>query len=147
MRIRTAAVALAAAATITLTGCSSSGSSGDDTTPAATTAAAKAAAGDDGKAALTAAVRAYSDAYFKPDADAAGKLLSARCRTQISADVYKATLDQATATYGHQAIASVTVDSLAGDMARVTYTYSVPALDQRDQPWVREAGAWHYDAC
>lgn len=146
MRIRTITAAAAIAAAVTLTGCSSSSSDGT-ATPSSTAPAATKAAADNGKAALTAAVRAYSDAYFKPDSHAAGALLSDRCRAQISADVYDATLTQAVATYGHQAISTITVDSLSGDMARVTYTYTVPALDQHAQPWVREAGAWHYDAC
>lgn len=149
MRIRTtAATLLAVAATVTITGCSSS--SGDpDTAPAAATATSTkaAAAQDDGKAALEAAVKAYSSAYFKPDADAGRALLSARCQQQISADDYRAALDQAIATYGHQVISTVTVDSITADMARVTYTYSVPALDQHGQLWVHEGGAWRYDAC
>ncbi|MFI0897757.1 hypothetical protein [Streptomyces sp. NPDC020983] len=151
MRIRTVAVALAAAATITLTGCSSGSSSNDDTAdePSGTTApaATTAAVSDSSDGSLAAAVTAYSDAYFKPDAAAALALLSARCRAQVTAEAYRAELDQATATYGHQRVKAVTVDRLSGDMALVSYTYDVPALDQHGQPWAREHGAWHYDAC
>lgn len=149
MRIRTTSIALTAAAVAVLAGCSSSGSSDAPatTTTAASGQAAATAAVDDGKDALTAAVKAYSAAYFKPDAVAASKLLSDRCRAQISAAVYAAELKRAAATYGHQDVQAVTVDQISGDMARVTYTYSVPALTQTGQPWVREGGAWHYDAC
>ncbi|RKT02180.1 hypothetical protein BX286_0045 [Streptomyces sp. 3211.6] len=33
------------------------------------------------------------------------------------------------------------VDQLAGGMARVSYTFAVPELNQARQPWTREAGA------
>jgi hypothetical protein len=150
MRIRTTAV-MAAAAVAVLAGCSSSGSSSDDATAPATTASsgqtAAPAAADDGEAALTAAVKAYSAAYFKPDPGAGYRLLSARCQRQTTADVYGAEVRAAVATYGHQQVQAVTVDQIGGDMARVTYTYTVPALTQTGQPWVREGGAWRYDAC
>jgi hypothetical protein len=150
MRIRTTSIALTAAAVAVLAGCSSSGSSDDapaTTTTAASGQTATPAAADDGKAALTAAVRAYSGAYFTPDTAAAYALLSARCQQQTTADVYDAEVRAAVATYGHQAVQTVTVDQIGGDMARVTYTYTVPALTQTGQPWVRETGTWHYDAC
>jgi hypothetical protein len=151
MRIRTTATALAVLAALALAGCSSSGS--DDDAPAAPgtaaatgrPAAGKAASSD--KDALTAAVKAYSAAYFKPDPDAGYALLSKRCRAQIGSEAYRTALTQAVSTYGHQAVKAVTVDSLSGDMARVSYTYSVPALNQQGQPWVREGNAWRYDAC
>jgi hypothetical protein len=152
MRIRTTATALAVLAALTLAGCSSSSSGSDDDAPAPGTAAAtgrpaagKAASSD--KDALTAAVKAYSAAYFKPDPDAGYALLSKRCRAQIGSEAYRTALTQAVSTYGHQAVKSVTVDSLAGDMARVSYTYGVPALNQKGQPWVREGGDWRYDSC
>lgn len=149
MRIRTTAV-MAAAAVAVLAGCSSSGSSDDATAPATTASSgqtAAPAAADDGTAALTAAVHAYSDAYFKPDPAAGYRLLSARCQQTTTAAAYGAALRAAVAAYGHQDVQAVTVDQIGGDMARVTYTYTVPALTQTGQPWVREDGAWHYDAC
>lgn len=147
MRIRTTAV-MATAAVAVLAGCSSGsgGKAAPDTTASSGQTAAPAAA-DDGTAALTAAVHAYSDAYFKPDPDAGYRLLSARCQQTTTATAYGATLRAAVAAYGHQDVQAVTVDQIGGDMARVTYTYTVPALTQTGQPWVREDGAWHYDAC
>jgi hypothetical protein len=151
MTIRTTSAAFVLLAAVTLAGCSSSDGSDDTPPPApkAPTASGKAstAAPTDGKAALVAAVKAYSAAYFKPDAAAGHALLSARCQAKISSEDYRAALDQAIATYGHQDVKTVAVDSITTDMARVTYTYSVPALDQHGQIWIREGGAWRYDAC
>lgn len=156
MHIRRTAAALAAGAAL-LTGCSSGGGHDDaESTPRATSAAPTVttaaatgtpqATGDD-RAALTAAVRAYSAAYFKPDPAAAGALLSERCRAQSSAAAYRAALARAVAAYGHQQVKTVTVDRLSAPLALVSYTYSVPVLDQHGQPWVLEGGAWRYDAC
>lgn len=150
MRIRTTAAALAAVAAITLSGCSSSGS--DSATPGSPAAAtsdhpAATQAADDGHAALTAAVKAYSTAYFKPDTDAAYALLSARCRAASPQAVYASVVTATAKAYGHQAIKTLTVDQISGDLARVTYTYAVPKLNQTGQPWTREGGTWRYDAC
>lgn len=148
MRIRTTAIAAAAAAVVVLAGCSSgSGGKASPDMSASSGQAAAPAAADDGKSALTAAVRAYSAAYFKPDPDAGYRLMSARCQQTTTVTAYGATLRAAVAAYGHQDVQAVTVDQIGGDMARVTYTYTVPALTQTGQPWVREDGAWHYDAC
>lgn len=141
MRTRFVPVALASAVVLAAAGCSSGSSSHNDATAAPTTASTSA---DD---ALTAAVRAYSAAYFKPDPAAGYALLSARCQTRVSAAAYGTEVEGAVATYGHQQVQDVTVDQLSGDLARVSYTYTVPALDQSGQPWAREGGAWRYDAC
>lgn len=140
---------LTATTAVALAACGSSGSSSDK--PAATTAAGPApaaatATAQDG-AALEQAVRAYSDAYFKPDPHAAYALLSARCQGQTPEATYSAVITTTAAAYGHQTITTLHVDQLSGDMGRVTYTYTVPKLNQVQQPWTREGGAWHYDAC
>jgi hypothetical protein len=36
---------------------------------------------------------------------------------------------------------------ISSDLARATYTYDVPALNQTKEPWVREGGAWKEDDC
>ncbi|SNY69354.1 hypothetical protein [Paractinoplanes atraurantiacus] len=36
---------------------------------------------------------------------------------------------------------------VTGDLARVTYTYSVKAINQESEPWTREGGDWHQDDC
>jgi hypothetical protein len=158
MRTPTIALTLAAAA-LALTACSSSGttaaaqpstqassalSSPQPSAPAPSSAAPKM---DPARAALETAVRAYSTAYFKPDPDAAYALLSKRCAGAVSQAVYAAVVKGAAKDYGQQAIKTLTVDQLSGSMARVSYTYAVPKLDQNGQPWVREGGSWRYDAC
>ncbi|MER5482932.1 hypothetical protein ABT024_06910 [Streptomyces sp. NPDC002812] len=148
-RHRTAAALTAAAAVLALTGCSSlkSEPKTDPLTSSAPTAAPSPKV-DPARAELDKAVRAYSAAYFKPDGAAAYAALSARCQTKAGdADVFAIVVDTAAKGYGKQEIQTLTIDQLAGDMARVSYTYAVPKLDQKSQPWAREGGAWKYDGC
>lgn len=147
-RHHTTAALLAAAAVLALTGCSSDPK--PDPKPAASDAptAAPSPKADPERANLDAAVRAYSAAYFKPDGKAAYAALSKRCQDKAGdADVFAVIVDSAAKAYGKQEIQTLTIDQLAGDMARVTYTYAVPKLDQKSQPWAREAGTWKYDGC
>ncbi|WP_330262012.1 hypothetical protein [Streptomyces sp. NBC_00539] len=93
-------------------------------------------------------VRAYSGHYFAGNGAAAYEFLSQRCTTKVGgADVFIAIVQSSAKAYGPQEIQTLTIDQLVGDMARVSYTYSVPKLNQQAQPWVREAGAWRYDGC
>lgn len=150
MNTRTAAAVLAGLLLTTLTACGSSDDDAATTTPStvatdtATSAAEKPA---DDAAALQAAVRAYSNAYFKPDADAAYSALSKRCQGKTDKVMFASAVEAGAASYGQQSITNLTVDQQSGDLARVTYTYSVPKLNQAQQPWARENGQWHYDAC
>jgi len=146
MRTHTAAVLLAAAA-IVLTGCSSEPK--PDAKPVTDpSTSAQAPKVDPERANLDKAVRAYSAAYFKPDGKAAYTALSKRCQAKAGdADIFAGIVDTAAKAYGKQEIQTLTIDQLAGDLARVSYTYSVPKLNQSGQPWVREAGTWKYDGC
>jgi hypothetical protein len=151
MRIRTTATALAVLAALALAGCSSSGS--DDDAPAAPgtaaatgrPAAGKAASSD--KDALTAAVKAYITAFFKPDAEGVIALLSTRCAAGHSVPEMKQILAASMLTYGTPTVKSIEVNSLSGDRAKATVHYVKPPMPETPQSWVREAGAWHYDAC
>ncbi|MEV6569941.1 hypothetical protein [Streptomyces sp. NPDC051577] len=140
-------IALAAAA-LALTGCSSTTSEPKADAKPASSPAAAAPKEDPARADLEAAVRAYSAAYFKPDGKAAHAALSKRCQAKAGPpELFATIVDNAAKAYGKQEIQSLTVDQLAGDMARVSYTYSVPKLNQTGQPWVKEGGAWKYDGC
>lgn len=99
------------------------------------------------KAALEKAVRKYTAAYFKPDADTGYAMVSARCKETMPREGFEALLERASGDYGEQDVKRFAVDQLSGDMARVTYGVGLPLFDQKQQPWVREAGAWHFDAC
>lgn len=101
----------------------------------------------DDSAALRRAVNAYSVAYLSGDAGGAYSLLSMRCQARITQAQMTTATTAAKATYGQQPIKSLRVDALAGDLARVTYTYSVPAINQSKEPWVREGGQWREDDC
>ncbi|MBT2449468.1 hypothetical protein J7F03_20725 [Streptomyces sp. ISL-43] len=147
MRTHHTITALAAAGLLALTGCSSS-----DPKPAPVDAPAPTSSPspkvDPARVDLEKAVRAYSAAYFKPDGAAAYAALSKRCQDKAGdADVFTIIVDTAAKAYGKQEIQTLTIDQLAGDLARVSYTYSVPKLNQTSQPWAREAGTWKYDGC
>jgi hypothetical protein len=86
-------------------------------------------------ASLEAAVRAYSAAYLGGDGYGAWALLSQRCQMKM-----------AEVEYGSAILESLT-GTVNGNQGRATYTYSDPAINQQNQPWVFEAGDWHYDHC
>ncbi len=96
---------------------------------------------------LQLAVRRYTAAYFQGASDVAYEALSKRCQGTITAAAYSAVADRANADYGAQTVKEVTVDQQAGNLARVSYTVSLPKFDQQGQAWVREGGNWKYDAC
>ncbi|MFD6968367.1 hypothetical protein [Streptomyces sp. NPDC059949] len=148
-RHHTAATLLAAAALIALTACSTPADKPTPADPApAASPTAAAPTADPARADLEKAVRAYSAAYFKPDGATAYATLSKRCQGKAGdAELFAGIVDTAAKAYGKQEIQTLTIDQLAGDMARVSYTYSVPKLNQTSQPWAREGGAWKYDGC
>ncbi|MEV7793408.1 nuclear transport factor 2 family protein [Streptomyces sp. NPDC087512] len=141
---------LAAALLLAVTGCSSSDDGGsDDAAPTSSSPSegrATVTVPDD--ADLVQAVKAYTDAYFKGDADAAHSMLSDRCKEKYPQEVYGPIIEQAAADYGDGHPATDVQADVSGDMARVTYkVQGLPKFDQAQQPWTREGGAWKYDAC
>ncbi|MFG2976286.1 hypothetical protein ACGFYY_25300 [Streptomyces sp. NPDC048331] len=148
-RHHTTAALATAAALLALTACTNANSDPKPAEPAASSSPTAAAPkADPARADLEKAVRAYSAAYFKPDGAAAYTALSKRCAAKAGdADIFAGIVDTAAKAYGKQEIQTLAVDQLAGDMARVTYTYSVPKLNQTGQPWAREGGVWKYDGC
>ncbi|WP_230205343.1 hypothetical protein [Parafrankia elaeagni] len=99
------------------------------------------------KPGLEAAVRAYSQAYLGGQGSAAYGLLSQRCQARISVADMEALTAAAQEQYGPESITTLTVNTLAGTLARVSYPYPDPAINQREEPWVFENGAWHQDDC
>jgi hypothetical protein len=94
------------------------------------------------------AVQAYSDAYLTGHAAAAYKILSPRCKAQLSRTVYWGIVSAAKARYGRALDFDTYTSTVHGDTATVTYTYSsAPEIDQTDQPWTYLNGAWRYDNC
>lgn len=102
---------------------------------------------DDESAAIREAAQAYSDAYLTGDADAAYGLLSQRCQDRMPADQFGAVVQAAKAQYG-SALDFKSFDAdVNGDQARVTYTYDTAAINQDQEPWVKESGEWREDDC
>jgi hypothetical protein len=153
MRIRTTATALAVLAALTLAGCSSSSGGSDDDAPAAPGTAAATGRPAAGKAggsdrdALTAAVADYTAKLFAGDPSGYDDL-SARCKQQMTHDAWTQLAKEGHQQYGSQKATGITVDQLSGNLARVSYGAGhIPQFDRKAQPWVREGGAWRWDAC
>ncbi|MBB5802045.1 hypothetical protein F4560_001813 [Saccharothrix ecbatanensis] len=96
---------------------------------------------------LEAQVRAYSAAFLGGRGGEAYDLLSQRCRERHTRVDFVQMVELAGRRYGPLDVRTLTVDQAAGDMARVTYTFAKPELDQRGEPWVRESGTWRVDDC
>ncbi|MCX5197214.1 hypothetical protein OOK31_25505 [Streptomyces sp. NBC_00249] len=158
MRTHHTAITLAAAGLLALTACdsdttatpgpSASWSRGTSTSQPDAPAPSGSSQVAAGAADLERVVRAYSGAYFAGDGPTAYAFLSERCTAKAGDEAVFTTIAEANAKdYGPQEIKTLTVDQLAGDMARVSYTYAVPKLNQSGQPWTREDRAWKYDGC
>ncbi len=99
------------------------------------------------KADLEESVRTYTRALFSGDA-AGYDTLSARCKKTMTKASWTAVAKGARQQYGEQKATSVRVDQLSGDLARVSYgAGDIPQFERDSQPWVREGGAWRWDAC
>jgi hypothetical protein len=92
------------------------------------------------------AVRSYTAAFLSGDGEKAADMLSARCDTPTMHGAVVAASANAAALYGQAKLVSVQ-PAVDGDRATVTYRFDQPAIDQENQPWVWEAGAWRYDKC
>ena len=95
---------------------------------------------------LEEAVRAYTVAFLDGDDEAAYALLSERCHGEIASAVFKEIVDQAEAIYGGETITTYS-ESVNGNTATVTYELTDPALNQTNERWVLENGAWLNDDC
>jgi hypothetical protein len=96
---------------------------------------------------LQQAVQGYSDAFLGAQPVEAYEYFSARCTVRVSLSYFTGIVIAAEETYGAP-LAIRTYDAeVAGDFARVTYTYDLPALSQMREPWSRENGVWKLDDC
>jgi hypothetical protein len=96
---------------------------------------------------LRLAVQGYSDGFLGGDPTVAYQYFSARCKEKVSLSYFTGIVAAAKTTYGN-VLPIVSYDAqVSGDLARVTYTYDVGALNQEAEPWVREEGLWKTDDC
>ena len=148
MRTR-ATITLAAALLLPLTACSSSDDGAAEPGSSATSEQQPSTTPTPADAAeLTAAVQAYTAAYFKGDTDKAYGALTDRCQGKVTPEAYGAVVKKFAADYGPDHPATDVQADVSGSLARVTYKVKgLPKLDQKQQPWAREGGAWKYDAC
>lgn len=101
----------------------------------------------DERARLEESVRSYSAAYLGGRPESAYALLSARCRDRLSLAELTAATTAAQRLYGGARMTALEVETLEGSLARVTYHYDNPALDQQAEPWTKEDGQWRQDDC
>jgi hypothetical protein len=145
---RTLAVGLVALLSgLTACGGSNSPTATPTQTPFTIPPVATSPAGSSEREALEEAIRDYSEAYLGGDAERAWGLLSERCKQRITLDDMRSLVDQAEELYGDAELTEIRVVDLSGDLARATYRFSEPELDQLKEPWVREGGQWHVDDC
>ena len=95
---------------------------------------------------LEEAVRAYTVAYLGGDDQAAYALLSERCHGEMASADFKNIVDGAEAIYGGETITTYR-ESVNGNTSTVTYELTDPALNQTNERWVLENGAWLNDDC
>lgn len=99
------------------------------------------------EAELRQAVVAYSDAFLDAKPTVGYELFSARCKERVTLSEFTGMLTAAKQMYGKAMPIKTFEAQISGDLARVTYTYDVPALNQNKEPWVREDGKWKQDDC
>ncbi|MDT0571475.1 hypothetical protein RM704_29120 [Streptomyces sp. DSM 3412] len=158
--MHTRATVLLIAALVTLTACTSDDEPGDhaDGTPSAgarqpSATPSRTATSEADTAGLEAAVRAYTAAYFANEPDTTFGMLSTRCRkhiTRAGMAVLTERAEQTERAIGDSEPKDVKrfeVDEISDDSARVSYGVGLPKFDQKQEPWIREAGAWRYDDC
>jgi hypothetical protein len=93
------------------------------------------------------AVQGYSDAFLGGEPVQAYEYFSSRCEERTSLSYFTGIVTAAEGLYGAALPIRDYSAEISGDLARVTYTYDVPALDQTREPWSRESGAWKLDDC
>jgi hypothetical protein len=133
--------------TVALTACSSGSDDADK--PASDSSPAEAKGDEKGAdtAALETSVRAYTKALFGGDGPTGYKLLSDRCKKEMTPAEFQTMSDQGHNDYGPLEIKTISVDQISGDLARVSYGVGVPQFERKAQPWTREDGTWRWDAC
>lgn len=99
------------------------------------------------QAAAESAARAYASAFIAGDSDSAFDMLSRRCRDRVSSDELAAAVAAVALSYGDATLEQVTVTLTGNNVARVSSRFDQPDLDQVDEPWVFEDGAWHNADC
>lgn len=96
---------------------------------------------------LKKSVQGYSDAFLAGKADPAYRLLSARCQKKWTSSQFGALVTTAGNTYGAALPLESFSAKISGDIALVSYTYILPALNQEREPWLLESGGWKNDDC
>jgi hypothetical protein len=92
-------------------------------------------------------VQAYSDGYLADEPVEVYNRLSNRCKQRMPLSSFTRLSVAANQLYGGPLPIQTFKANIQGNLARATYTYRVPAINQTQEPWVREHGQWHQDDC
>jgi hypothetical protein len=95
---------------------------------------------------LESVVRAYTVSYLGGDGKAAYALVSERCKGEMGSTQFERIADQAHALYGRESIVSYK-ESIKGASATATYKLTDSTLNQTNERWLVERGAWVNDDC
>lgn len=104
------------------------------------------ATGSDDETALREAVQGYSDTFLTGDIRGYD-YFSERCQARRTKEEFGEILAMAKSTYGAALPIRTFEAEIESTMARVTYTYDLPAINQDREPWVKEDGQWRQDDC
>jgi len=130
-----------------VTGCAAASSGGFSPLPLPTqTHSAPSPAHAAPALALKSALRAFVHASLANKAPRAFSLLSHRCKLTLGRQQVASIVASTSATYGVMAPTSITIKSLSGSHAVVSYTMPAQKLNGIRQHWVFENG-WRDDAC
>jgi translation initiation factor IF-1 len=94
------------------------------------------------RAALEAAVRAYSAAFLANDVATAYAVLSEDCQEELSRAEFRRIVNPVARRYGDAELVSFKITKYSDERARVTYRYDKRAIDVKKEPWVYEDGVW-----
>jgi len=96
---------------------------------------------------IESAVRAYSDAYLRGNADEVHARMSSRCRERTALDDLRPIVAAAREQYGNAKMTSFEVVQQSEGLARVTYGYDLSTINQTEEPWTLQDGEWRNDDC
>ncbi|SDH14690.1 hypothetical protein [Klenkia brasiliensis] len=120
---------------------------GTSTSSESTSTSSAATSSEPAQDGLRDAVQSYSNAFLTGDAVAAYDLFTVRCKDRTSLAQFTGIVAAASQLYGSALPITSYSAEVSGNLARVTYTYDVSAINQTSEPWAREEGQWKQDDC
>ncbi len=96
---------------------------------------------------MAAAVAAFVDAYAEGEPGVAWSLVSGRCAAIVDEAEFRSTVSAYGVMFSRLQATDIVV-RVDGEIGSASYETGVDEVGPfADQRWVREDGAWHWDAC